>query len=55
MITKTVDKIQETFESTVRQVARGDRITATQNGVRIFALIPIDDLQLLEQIVDKKD
>ena len=52
----TAVQAREQFADLVNRSAyRGERITLTRHGKGIAAVVPIEDLQLLEQIEDRID
>ena len=52
----TATELKKSFgETTGRVEYAGERIVVRRNGREAFALIPIDDLRLLEAIEDKID
>ena len=52
----TATELKKRFgEATSRVEYAGERIVVRRNGREAFALIPIDDLRLLEAIEDKID
>ena len=52
----TATELKKRFgETTSRVEYAGERIVVRRNGREAFALIPIDDLRLLEAIEDKID
>jgi PHD/YefM family antitoxin component YafN of YafNO toxin-antitoxin module len=56
MSTVTVTELKEEFRKTTGRVElAGERVIVLRNSREAFALIPIDDLRLLEMIEDKMD
>ncbi len=38
-----------------RASLRGERVVVTRRGKRLFALVPVEDMDLLERLEDKMD
>ena len=38
-----------------RASLRGERVVVTRRGKRLFALVPVEDIDLLERLEDKMD
>ena len=52
----SVTELMKTFEEATRRVEHaGERIVVRHNSREAFALVPIEDLRLLEAIEDKID
>jgi prevent-host-death family protein len=52
----TLSKARESFSETINQVAYGqERVVLDRHGKGIAALIPIDDLTLLEELEERLD
>jgi prevent-host-death family protein len=51
-----ITQVRTNFSETVNQVAYGkERVTITRHGKALVALVPIEDLQLLEELEDRID
>ena len=56
MATLTAVKARATFSDVVSQVAyEKERIVLTRNGKPMVAVVPVEDLRLLESIEDRAD
>ncbi|MFQ5466655.1 MAG: type II toxin-antitoxin system Phd/YefM family antitoxin [Kiloniellaceae bacterium] len=56
MPTKSITEAREDLAETVNRVAyRGDRVRLTRRGKALAALIPAEDLDLLEALEDRAD
>ena len=53
---RPISEARESFSTTVNRVAfGGERVVLTRHGRRVAAVVPIDDLELLEAIEDARD
>lgn len=51
-----ISKARESFSETLNRVAfGGERVVLERHGREVAALIPIDDLRLLEELEDRLD
>ncbi len=51
-----ISEAREAFSTTVNRVAfGGERVVLTRHGKRVAAVVPIEDLELLEHLEDAKD
>jgi prevent-host-death family protein len=56
MAEKRISEARESFSSTVNRVAfGGERVVLTRHGKRIAAVVPVEDLELLESLEDAVD
>lgn len=56
MSERRISEARESFSTTVNRVAfGGERVVLTRHGRRVAAVVPIGDLELLEQIEDAAD
>ena len=56
MSERGISEARESFSTTVNRVAfGGERVVLTRHGRRVAAVVPIEDLELLEQIEDASD
>jgi prevent-host-death family protein len=56
MSERRISEAREAFSTTVNRVAfGGERVVLTRHGRRIAAVVPIEDLELLEQLEDAAD
>jgi len=56
MSERKISEARESFSTTVNRVAfGGERVVLTRHGRRIAAVIPIEDLDLLELLEDRRD
>ena len=56
MSERRISEARESFSTTVNRVAfGGERVVLTRHGRRVAAVVPIEDLELLEQIEDARD
>jgi prevent-host-death family protein len=56
MSERRVSEVRESFSTTVNRVAfGGERVVLTRHGRRVAAVVPIEDLDLLESIEDARD
>jgi len=51
-----ISEARETFSTTVNRVAFGhERVVLTRHGKRVAAVVPVEDLELLEALEDARD
>jgi len=51
-----ISEARESFSTTINQVAFGhERVILTRHGKRVAAVVPIEDLALLEALEDTRD
>ena len=56
MSERRISEVRETFSTTVNRVAfGGERVVLTRHGRRVAAVVPIEDLELLEALEDARD
>lgn len=56
MSERRISAARESFSTTVNRVAfGGERVVLTRHGRRVAAVVPIEDLELLEQLEDARD
>ena len=56
MSERRISEAREAFSTTVNRVAfGGERVVLTRHGRRVAAVVPIADLELLEQLEDAAD
>jgi prevent-host-death family protein len=56
MSERRISEARESFSTTVNRVAfGGERVVLTRHGRRVAAVVPIGDLELLEQLEDAAD
>ena len=56
MSERRISEARETFSTTVNWVAFGnERVVLTRHGRRVAAVVPIEDLELLEALEDARD
>lgn len=56
MSERRISEARESFSTTVNRVAfGGERVVLTRHGRRVAAVVPIQDLELLERIEDASD
>lgn len=56
MSERRISEARESFSTTVNRVAfGGERVVLTRHGRRVAAVVPIEDLELLEQLEDARD
>lgn len=52
----STDAAREQFEDVIKRAARGkERIVLTRRGKRLVAVVPIEDLDMIEEIEDQID
>ena len=53
---RRISEARESFSTTVNRVAfGGERVVLTRHGRRVAAVVPIEDLELLEALEDARD
>jgi prevent-host-death family protein len=53
---RRISEARESFSTTVNRVAfGGERVVLTRHGRRVAAVVPIEDLDLLERLEDASD
>jgi prevent-host-death family protein len=53
---RRISEARESFSTTINRVAfGGERVVLTRHGRRVAAVVPIDDLELIEAIEDARD
>ena len=53
---RRISEAREAFSTTVNRVAfGGERVVLTRHGKRVAAVVPIEDLELLERLEDAID
>lgn len=56
MSERRISEARESFSNTVNRVAfGGERVVLTRHGRRVAAVVPIEDLELIEAIEDASD
>ena len=56
MSERRIREARESFSTTVNRVAfGGERVVLTRHGRRVAAVVPIEDLELLEALEDARD
>jgi len=56
MSERRISEARESFSTTINRVAfGGERVVLTRHGRRVAAVVPIDDLELLEALEDAHD
>ena len=56
MSERRISEARESFSTTVNRVAfGGERVVLTRHGQRVAAVVPIEDLDLLESLEDVRD
>lgn len=56
MSERRISEVRESFSTTVNRVAfGGERVVLTRHGRRVAAVVPIADLELLEQLEEAQD
>lgn len=56
MSERRISEARESFSNTVNRVAfGGERVVLTRHGRRVAAVVPIEDLELIEAIEDATD
>lgn len=53
---RRISEARESFSNTVNRVAfGGERVVLTRHGRRVAAVVPIEDLELIEALEDARD
>lgn len=53
---RRISEARESFSTTVNRVTfGGERVVLTKHGKRVAAVVPIEDLELLESLEDARD
>jgi prevent-host-death family protein len=56
MSERRISEARESFSTTINRVAfGGERVVLTRHGRRVAAVVPIEDLELIEAIEDARD
>jgi len=56
MSERRISEARESFSTTINRVAFGhERVVLTRHGHRIAAVVPVEDLELLEALEDARD
>lgn len=56
MSERRISEARESFSTTINRVAfGGERVVLTRHGRRVAAVVPIEDLDLLERLEDARD
>jgi len=56
MAERRISEARETFSTTINRVAfGGERVVLTRHGRRVAAVVPIEDLELIEALEDARD
>lgn len=56
MSERRISEARESFSTTVNRVAfGGERVVLTRHGKRVAAVVPIEDLELIESLEDASD
>ena len=56
MSERRISEARESFSTTVNRVAfGGERVVLTRHGRRVAAVVPIEDLELLESLEDARN
>jgi prevent-host-death family protein len=56
MSERRISEARESFSTTINRAAfGGERVVITRHGKRVAAVVPIDDLELLESLEDAVD
>jgi prevent-host-death family protein len=56
MSERRISEARESFSNTINRVAfGGERVVLTRHGRRVAAVVPIEDLELLESLEDAHD
>jgi prevent-host-death family protein len=56
MSERRISEARESFSTTINRVAfGGERVVLTRHGRRVAAVVPIEDLDLLESLEDARD
>jgi len=53
---RRISEARESFSTTINRVAFGhERVVLTRHGKRVAAVVPVEDLDLLEALEDARD
>jgi prevent-host-death family protein len=52
---RRMTEARESFSTTINRVAEGERVVLTRHGRRVAAVVPVEDLDLLEALEDAQD
>ena len=53
---RRISEARESFSTTINRVAfGGERVVLTRHGRRVAAVVPIEDLELIEALEDARD
>ncbi len=56
MCERRISEARESFSTTINRVAfGGERVVLTRHGRRVAAVVPIEDLELIEALEDARD
>jgi prevent-host-death family protein len=56
MSERRISEARESFSTTINRVAfGGERVVLTRHGRRVAAVVPIEDLDLIEALEDERD
>lgn len=56
MVERRISDARESFSTTVNRVAfGGERVVLTRHGRPVAAVVPVEDLELLEAVEDARD
>jgi prevent-host-death family protein len=56
MSERRISEARESFSTTINRVAFGhERVILTRHGKRVAAVVPVEDLELLEALEDARD
>jgi prevent-host-death family protein len=56
MAERRISEARESFSTTINRVTfGGERVVLTRHGKRVAAVVPIEDLELIEALEDARD
>jgi prevent-host-death family protein len=56
MSERRISEARESFSTTINRVAfGGERVVLTRHGRRVAAVVPIEDLEIIEALEDARD
>ncbi|MEP6468136.1 MAG: type II toxin-antitoxin system Phd/YefM family antitoxin [Chloroflexota bacterium] len=56
MTERRISEARDSFSTTINRVAfAGERVVLTRHGRRVAAVVPIEDLELIEALEDARD
>ena len=56
MSERRISEVREEFSTTINRVTfGGERVVLTRHGKRVAAVVPIEDLELIEALEDARD